>query len=82
MYERSYMHRDNVTHVLVAKTDFIITCSKDGVLKFWKKTPVGIEFVKVRGSRVDEKRECFQRFFVSFSYSWHDETLTGVQGSH
>lgn len=27
LYERSYMHREVVTHVLVTKTDFIIRCA-------------------------------------------------------
>lgn len=41
------MHRDNVTFVCVAKTvDFIITGSCDGHIKFWKKLPGAIEFVK------------------------------------
>lgn len=57
MYERSFMHRDVVTHVifteyrhplywLTCRTEFLITASADGHLKFWKKYPVGIEFVK------------------------------------
>eukprot|EP01083_Nonionella_stella_P033870 92682_1 len=46
LYEQSYMHRDTVTHVACTKSDFIVTGSKDGVLKFWKKTKGGIEFVK------------------------------------
>jgi hypothetical protein len=46
MYEKSYMHRDHVTHTLVTKTDFIVTTSKDGFIKFWKKISGGIEFVK------------------------------------
>jgi peptidylprolyl isomerase domain and WD repeat-containing protein 1 len=46
LYERSYMHRDLVTHIVVAATDFIVTASADGHVKFWKKQPVGIEFVK------------------------------------
>ncbi|KAK4312296.1 hypothetical protein Pmani_016263 [Petrolisthes manimaculis] len=45
-YEKSYMHRDNVTHVVVTKTDFIITGSCDGHIKFWKKQEEGVEFVK------------------------------------
>ncbi|GBP50529.1 Peptidylprolyl isomerase domain and WD repeat-containing protein 1 [Eumeta japonica] len=45
-YERSYMHRDVVTYVVVTKTDFIITGSQDGHVKFWKKQEEGIEFVK------------------------------------
>ncbi|KAI9010691.1 hypothetical protein DFJ74DRAFT_685365 [Hyaloraphidium curvatum] len=46
MYERSLMHRDVVNFVQVSKTDFIITTSIDGHVKFWKKTERGIEFVK------------------------------------
>ncbi|KAI9145218.1 peptidyl-prolyl cis-trans isomerase cyp15 [Paraphysoderma sedebokerense] len=46
MYERSFMHRDVLSHVCVSKTDFVITTSLDGHLKFWKKTEKGIEFVK------------------------------------
>ncbi len=41
------MHRDVVSHVAVAKqSDFIITGSVDGHVKFWKKMLVNIEFVK------------------------------------
>lgn len=46
MYEKSYMHRDTVTHVVATPTDFVITGSVDGHLKFWKKQETGIEFVK------------------------------------
>ena len=46
MYERSYMHRENVTHICVTSTEFIITGSRDGHIKFWKKISTGIEFVK------------------------------------
>ena len=47
MYERSFMHRDFVTHISVAKsTEFIVTGSCDGHVKFWKKMPDNIEFVK------------------------------------
>lgn len=46
-YERSFMHRDVVTHIVVSKaTEFIITGSVDGHVKFWKKMPTNIEFVK------------------------------------
>ncbi|KAG9455056.1 hypothetical protein H6P81_007960 [Aristolochia fimbriata] len=46
MYEKSYMHRDVVTHVAVSSAEFFITGSSDGHLKFWKKKPLGIEFAK------------------------------------
>ncbi|XP_067678099.1 peptidylprolyl isomerase domain and WD repeat-containing protein 1-like [Haliotis asinina] len=46
-YEKSYMHRDVITHIAVTRTDFIITGSCDGHVKFWKKSEeTGIEFVK------------------------------------
>jgi peptidylprolyl isomerase domain and WD repeat-containing protein 1 len=41
------MHRDVVTHLAVSKsTDFVVTGSTDGHVKFWKKMPDNIEFVK------------------------------------
>ncbi len=41
------MHVGEVNHVRVTpKTDFIVTTSIDGQLKFWKKKPKEIEFVK------------------------------------
>lgn len=46
LYEKSYAHRNVVTHTSVAKNDFIITSSTDGNVKFWKKLPIGIENVK------------------------------------
>lgn len=47
MYEKSYMHKDWVNHVVFASfTDFLITASVDGVVKFWKKIDQGIEFAK------------------------------------
>eukprot|EP00668_Euglena_longa_P001294 GGOE01001529.1.p1 GENE.GGOE01001529.1~~GGOE01001529.1.p1 ORF type:complete len:621 (-),score=183.00 GGOE01001529.1:278-2077(-) len=47
MYERSYMHTDCLAMVLVTpKTDFVVTLSIDGHLKFWKKLPIDIIFVK------------------------------------
>ncbi|XP_011499182.1 PREDICTED: peptidylprolyl isomerase domain and WD repeat-containing protein 1 isoform X2 [Ceratosolen solmsi marchali] len=45
-YEKSYMHRDIITHIVVTKTNFIVTASCDGHVKFWKKQDELIEFVK------------------------------------
>lgn len=45
-YEKSFMHRDIITNIVVTKTDFLITGSIDGHVKFWKKQEEGIEFVK------------------------------------
>lgn len=46
MYEKSFMHRDDVTHVAVAGHDFIITASADGDLRFWKLVPVRFQPMK------------------------------------
>ena len=46
-YEKSYMHRSTVSHIIVTRTDFIISGSVDGNVKFWKKADgAGIDFVK------------------------------------
>ncbi|XP_054013712.1 peptidylprolyl isomerase domain and WD repeat-containing protein 1 [Hylaeus anthracinus] len=45
-YEKSYMHRDVITHILVTKSNFVITASCDGHVKFWKKQDELVEFVK------------------------------------
>lgn len=48
-YERSYMHRDTVTHCsVVRKSDTIITASSDGVVKFWKKGSANGELALLR----------------------------------
>ena len=47
MYEKSFMHRDVVTHVaMTANTEFLVTASADGHVKFWKKMAELVEFVK------------------------------------
>eukprot|EP00441_Pelagodinium_beii_P024239 CAMPEP_0197653666 /NCGR_PEP_ID=MMETSP1338-20131121/36622_1 /TAXON_ID=43686 ORGANISM="Pelagodinium beii, Strain RCC1491" /NCGR_SAMPLE_ID=MMETSP1338 /ASSEMBLY_ACC=CAM_ASM_000754 /LENGTH=628 /DNA_ID=CAMNT_0043228867 /DNA_START=41 /DNA_END=1927 /DNA_ORIENTATION=- len=47
MYEKSFMHRDAVSHVVCSfATGFVVTGSVDGHVKFWKKQYEGIEFVK------------------------------------
>ena len=46
-YSKSLMHREPLTHVVITPhTDFLITSSADGVVKFWKKALTGLEFVK------------------------------------
>ncbi|KAK0524975.1 Peptidyl-prolyl cis-trans isomerase cyp15 [Tilletia horrida] len=48
-YSKSFMHRDTVNFVAATPsntTDFIVTTSVDGHVKFWKKQDTGIEFVK------------------------------------
>jgi peptidylprolyl isomerase domain and WD repeat-containing protein 1 len=46
MYEKSYMHKDTVTHIQFTSSLFLITASIDGYVKFWKKIDQGIDFVK------------------------------------
>ncbi|GJE98402.1 peptidyl-prolyl cis-trans isomerase [Phanerochaete sordida] len=47
-YYKSFMHREVINFVVMTKTtEFLITTSTDGFLKFWKKQEQGIEFVKV-----------------------------------
>ncbi|CAD6504500.1 BgTH12-00010 [Blumeria graminis f. sp. triticale] len=46
-YSKSLMHREQLTFITMTPfTDFLITSSADGVVKFWKKVSEGIEFVK------------------------------------
>ncbi|KAF3005747.1 hypothetical protein E8E13_006750 [Curvularia kusanoi] len=46
-YSKSLMHRDQLCFTTFTPyTDFLITSSIDGVVKFWKKDFGGIEFVK------------------------------------
>ena len=46
-YSKSLMHKDQLSFVTVTPhTDFLITSSIDGVVKFWKKMAEGVEFVK------------------------------------
>ncbi|KAL8770750.1 MAG: hypothetical protein Q9209_003617 [Squamulea sp. 1 TL-2023] len=46
-YSKSLMHKDQLAFVSITPyTDFLITSSIDGVVKFWKKVAVGIEAVK------------------------------------
>ncbi|KAL9603332.1 MAG: hypothetical protein Q9219_001194 [cf. Caloplaca sp. 3 TL-2023] len=46
-YSKSLMHKDQLAFVTITPyTDFLITSSIDGVVKFWKKVAGGIEAVK------------------------------------
>ncbi|KAJ5143275.1 uncharacterized protein N7515_002062 [Penicillium bovifimosum] len=46
-YSKSLMHKEQLSFVTVTPyTDFVITSSVDGFVKFWKKMAQGIEFVK------------------------------------
>ncbi|KAI8961717.1 hypothetical protein F5Y11DRAFT_325073 [Daldinia sp. FL1419] len=45
-YSKSLMHKEQLSFVNVTRSDFLITTSVDGVVKFWKKIEQGIEFIK------------------------------------
>jgi peptidylprolyl isomerase domain and WD repeat-containing protein 1 len=46
-YSKSLMHKEPLAFVTMTPlTEFLITTSVDGVVKFWKKAAEGIEFVK------------------------------------
>jgi peptidylprolyl isomerase domain and WD repeat-containing protein 1 len=49
LYEKSYMHRDSLSHVVCSKAGNIMTASVDGYLKFWRRAKGNngeIEFIK------------------------------------
>ncbi|KAK2964659.1 putative Peptidyl-prolyl cis-trans isomerase CYP71 [Blattamonas nauphoetae] len=46
MYEKSFKHLDVITHVKITPTNYLITASKDGVVKFWRKLPGKVLFIK------------------------------------
>ncbi|KAK4180411.1 hypothetical protein QBC36DRAFT_355805 [Triangularia setosa] len=46
-YSKSLMHKEQLAFLIMTPlTEFLITSSVDGVVKFWKKVADGIEFVK------------------------------------
>ena len=46
-YSKSLMHKEQLAFLTMTPlTDFLITSSVDGVVKFWKKGADNIEFVK------------------------------------
>lgn len=56
-YSKSLMHKDQLSFVTVSPhTDFLITSSIDGFVKFWKKMAVGVEFVKEFRAHTGEVR--------------------------
>ncbi|KAL2004731.1 hypothetical protein VTN00DRAFT_3259 [Thermoascus crustaceus] len=56
-YSKSLMHKDQLSFVTMTPfTDFLITNSVDGVVKFWKKVAGTVEFVKEFRAHVGEIR--------------------------
>lgn len=71
------MHKDQLSFVTVTPvTDFLITCSVDGVVKFWKKVAVGIESVKEFKAHIGEiKSVSVSQDGRSFATAGVDKTL-------
>eukprot|EP01053_Blabericola_migrator_P011555 Blabericola_migrator_1__11554@NODE_690_length_6863_cov_119_324897_g501_i0_p2_GENE_NODE_690_length_6863_cov_119_324897_g501_i0NODE_690_length_6863_cov_119_324897_g501_i0_p2_ORF_typecomplete_len625_score135_67Pro_isomerase/PF00160_21/8_9e60ANAPC4_WD40/PF12894_7/56ANAPC4_WD40/PF12894_7/0_051ANAPC4_WD40/PF12894_7/6_8e05WD40/PF00400_32/0_014WD40/PF00400_32/0_0066WD40/PF00400_32/4_5e03WD40/PF00400_32/87Ge1_WD40/PF16529_5/0_011Ge1_WD40/PF16529_5/1_5Nup160/PF11715_8/0_33Nup160/PF11715_8/0_0051eIF2A/PF08 len=57
-YAVSFQHKAPVSHVLVSHScDFVVSASGDGVLKFWKRRALGIEFVKAYRAHQEAVRQ-------------------------
>ena len=75
-YSKSLMHKDQLAFATVTPlTDFLITSSIDGVVKFWKKSFVGIEAVKEFRAHHGEIRS------VSVSHDGRSFATAGTDGS-
>lgn len=76
-YSKSLMHKEQVSFVTMTPfTDFLITSSIDGVVKFWKKVMDGIEFVKEFRAHVGEiKSVSVSADGRSFATAGQDKTV-------
>ncbi|KAI9843200.1 MAG: hypothetical protein M1837_006562 [Sclerophora amabilis] len=75
-YSKSLMHKDQLSFITITPdTDFLITSSVDGVVKFWKKVVGGIEFVKEFRAHIGEIRS------VSVSSDGRSFATAGVDKS-
>ncbi|KUJ22644.1 uncharacterized protein LY89DRAFT_575759 [Mollisia scopiformis] len=75
-YSKSLMHKEQVSFVTMTPlTDFMITSSVDGVVKFWKKGAEGIDFVKEFKAHSGETRS------VSVSADGRSFATAGVDKS-
>ncbi|KXJ91961.1 hypothetical protein Micbo1qcDRAFT_146739 [Microdochium bolleyi] len=76
-YSKSLMHKEQLSFVTVTPlTDFLITSSVDGVVKFWKKVAQGIEFVKEFKAHQGEIRSVsVSRDGRSFATAGVDKTI-------
>lgn len=75
-YSKSLMHKDQLAFCTITPhTDFLITSSVDGYVKFWKKTAGGIEFVKEYKAHDGEIRS------VSVSADGRSYATAGVDGT-
>ena len=76
-YSKSLMHKDQLSFVtFTPSTDFLITSSIDGVVKFWKKVAVGIESVKEFRAHIGEiKSVSVSQDGRSFATAGADKTI-------
>lgn len=76
-YSKSLMHKEQLSFVTMAPhTDFLITSSVDGVVKFWKKVAIGIEFVKEFKAHIGEiKSVSVSQDGRSFATAGTDKTI-------
>ncbi|RJE27162.1 Peptidyl-prolyl cis-trans isomerase [Aspergillus sclerotialis] len=76
-YSKSLMHKDQLSFVNMSPfTDFLITTSIDGFVKFWKKMAVGVEFVKEFRAHVGEvKSTSVSADGRSFATTGSDKTV-------
>jgi len=77
-YSKSLMHKEQVAFVTMTPlTDFLITSSVDGVVKFWKKGAESIEFVKEFRPHIGEiKSVSVSADGRSFATAGVDKTIT------
>ncbi|KAL9035998.1 MAG: hypothetical protein Q9214_006330, partial [Letrouitia sp. 1 TL-2023] len=76
-YSKSLMHKDQLSFVTMTPfTDFLITSSIDGVVKFWKKVAIGIESVKEFKAHIgDIKSVSVSQDGRSFATAGVDKTI-------
>jgi peptidylprolyl isomerase domain and WD repeat-containing protein 1 len=75
-YSKSLMHKEQLSFAtFTPHTDFLVTSSTDGAVKFWKKTADGIEFVKEFKAHNGEIRS------VSVSSDGRSYATSGVDGT-
>lgn len=76
-YSKSLMHKEQLSFVTMTPfTDFLITSSVDGVVKFWKKVAVGIEAVKEFRAHIGEiKSVSVSQDGRSFATAGIDKTI-------
>lgn len=77
-YSKSLMHKEQISFLTVTPfTDFLITSSTDGVVKFWKKGEDSIEFVKEFRPHMGEiKSVSVSSDGRSFATAGVDKTIT------